>query len=38
MIFMCEIFAHQPIENYQFITRSIRIDGHATSVKLEASF
>ncbi len=38
MIFMCEIFAHQPTENYQFITRSIRIDGHATSVKLEASF
>ncbi|MGL4828501.1 MAG: ribbon-helix-helix domain-containing protein [Vibrio sp.] len=35
---MCEIFANQPKENYQFITRSIRIDGHATSVKLEASF
>lgn len=35
---MCEIFAHQPRENYQFITRSIRIDGHATSVKLETSF
>lgn len=35
---MCEIFAKQPQDNYQFITRSIRIDGHATSVKLEASF
>lgn len=35
---MCEIFARQPQENYQFITRSIRIDGHATSVKLESSF
>ncbi|GAJ77721.1 hypothetical protein JCM18905_3625 [Vibrio sp. JCM 18905] len=36
---MCEIFAKQPPQdNYQFITRSIRIDGHATSVKLEASF
>lgn len=35
---MCEIFANQPKENYQFITRSVRIDGHATSVKLEASF
>ncbi|WP_070962987.1 ribbon-helix-helix domain-containing protein [Vibrio sonorensis] len=35
---MCEIFAHQPKENYQFSTRSIRIDGHVTSVKLEASF
>lgn len=29
---MCEIFAKQPQQNYQFITRSIRIDGHATSV------
>ncbi|MDF2153809.1 ribbon-helix-helix domain-containing protein [Vibrio sp. CAU 1672] len=35
---MCEIFAKQPQENYQFITRSIRINGHATSVKLESSF
>ncbi len=35
---MCEIFAKQPQENYQFVTRSIRIDGHATSVKLESSF
>ncbi|MEZ8822393.1 ribbon-helix-helix domain-containing protein [Vibrio sp. 10N.222.54.A1] len=35
---MCEIFAHQPTESYQFVTRSIRIDGHATSVKLESSF
>lgn len=35
---MCEIFAKQPKENYQFVTRSIRIEGHATSVKLEASF
>ncbi|BDP29825.1 hypothetical protein VV208B2_09050 [Vibrio vulnificus] len=35
---MCEIFAKQPKENYQTITRSIRIDGHATSVKLEASY
>ena len=35
---MCEIFAKQPQENYKFITRSIRIDGHVTSVKLESSF
>lgn len=35
---MCEIFSHQPQENYQTIARSIRIDGHATSIKLEASF
>ncbi|PAR33343.1 ribbon-helix-helix domain-containing protein [Vibrio metoecus] len=35
---MCEIFANQPKDNYQFITRSVRIGGHATSVRLEASF
>lgn len=35
---MCEIFSNQPQENYQIIARSIRIDGHATSIKLEASF
>ncbi|GAA5646614.1 MULTISPECIES: ribbon-helix-helix domain-containing protein [Vibrio] len=35
---MCQIFANQPAETYQYITRSIRIDGHVTSVKLEASF
>ena len=35
---MCNIFSKQPKENYQFIARSIRIDGHATSIKLEASF
>ncbi|WP_339386280.1 ribbon-helix-helix domain-containing protein [Vibrio caribbeanicus] len=35
---MCEIFSNQPPENYQIIARSIRIDGHATSIKLEANF
>lgn len=35
---MCNIFSKQPQENYQTIARSIRIDGHATSIKLEASF
>jgi predicted DNA-binding ribbon-helix-helix protein len=35
---MCEIFSQQPQENYQTVARSIRIDGHATSIKLEASF
>ncbi|MDA0117034.1 ribbon-helix-helix domain-containing protein [Vibrio sp. T11.5] len=35
---MCEIFSNQPQENYQIIARSLRIDGHATSIKLEASF
>lgn len=35
---MCEIFSKQPVENYRYISRAIRIDGHATSVKLETSF
>jgi predicted DNA-binding ribbon-helix-helix protein len=35
---MCDIFSKQPQENYQTVARSIRIDGHATSIKLEASF
>ena len=35
---MCEIFSNQPPENYQIIARSIRIDGHATSINLEAKF
>lgn len=35
---VCEIFAGQPTENYQFITRSIRLGGHSTSVKLENKF
>ncbi|WP_376787824.1 ribbon-helix-helix domain-containing protein [Aliamphritea hakodatensis] len=35
---MCHIFAGQNPESYRFITRSIRLDGHSTSVKLEAKF
>jgi predicted DNA-binding ribbon-helix-helix protein len=35
---MCEVFSNQPKENYQTVARSIRIDGHATSIKLESSF
>lgn len=35
---MCELFSKQPLEGYQYKTRSIRLDGHVTSVKLEASF
>lgn len=35
---MCHIFAGQDPENYRFISRSIRLDGHSTSVKLEAKF
>ena len=35
---MCHIFAGQNPTNYSFITRSIRISGHATSVRLESKF
>lgn len=35
---MCQIFAHQPQRNYESQTRSIRIGGHATSVRLEMAF
>ncbi len=35
---MCRLFAHQPIENYQCETRSLRIGGHGTSIRLEALF
>lgn len=35
---MCHIFAGQDPENYKFVTRSIRLAGHSTSVKLEAKF
>lgn len=35
---MCSIFARQKPENYAFRTRSIRLGGHATSIRLEAAF
>ena len=35
---MCRMFAHQPQENYASQTRSIRIGGHGTSVRLETVF
>ncbi len=35
---MCHIFAGQNPENYRFISRSMRLAGHSTSVKLEAKF
>jgi len=35
---MCQLFAHQPQRNYQSQTRSLRIDGHATSIRLELAF
>ena len=33
---MCQIFAGQPPATYRPITRSFRLRGHATSVRLEA--
>ena len=35
---MCRIFADQDPCNYAFETRSLRIGGHATSVRLESLF
>lgn len=35
---MCRLFAHQDPSNYAFETRSLRIGGHSTSVRLESLF
>ena len=35
---MCRIFAGQAPENYEYITRSVRLGGHSTSIRLERSF
>jgi predicted DNA-binding ribbon-helix-helix protein len=35
---MCRIFAAQPPEAYASETRSVRLGGHVTSVRLEAAF
>lgn len=35
---MCRIFAGQDPANYENITRSLRLAGHATSIRLEAKF
>lgn len=35
---MCSLFAHQPARNYESQTRSLRIGGHCTSIRLELSF
>jgi predicted DNA-binding ribbon-helix-helix protein len=35
---MCQIFAGQDPINYECETRSIRIDGHVTSIRLEHLF
>ena len=35
---MCRMFAQQPPERYAYQTRSIRIGGHCTSIRLENVF
>jgi predicted DNA-binding ribbon-helix-helix protein len=35
---MCNVFAGQDPANYAYETRSVRLMGHATSVRLEAKF
>jgi len=35
---MCRLFAHQPQRDYESQTRSLRIGGHSTSIRLEMSF
>jgi len=35
---MCQLFASIPIEEYDFQSRSIRIQGHVTSIRLETMF
>ena len=35
---MCQIFADQPPEAYAYQTRSVRLGGHATSIRLEGAF
>ena len=35
---MCEVFAGQPKENYEPITRNLRLNGQSTSIRLERSF
>lgn len=35
---MCQIFAGQPRSSYRQVTRSFRLHGHSTSVRLEAKF
>ena len=35
---MCNIFSGIPRETYQCETRSVRLNGHATSIRLEAAY
>ena len=35
---MCHLFAHQAQRDYESQTRSLRMGGHSTSIRLEMSF
>ncbi|MBU2582408.1 MAG: ribbon-helix-helix domain-containing protein [Alphaproteobacteria bacterium] len=35
---MCQIFAGQNPAGFRSVTRSVRLSGHATSIRLEAAF
>jgi predicted DNA-binding ribbon-helix-helix protein len=35
---MCRIFAEQDPESYRVVTRSVRLNGFCTSIRLEAMF
>jgi len=35
---MCRILSSQPASSFAYQTRSVRLGGHATSIKLEAAF
>lgn len=35
---MCRMFSHQPQGNYESVTRSVRLGGHSTSIRLENTF
>ena len=35
---MCRLLSSQPASSFAYQTRSVRLGGHATSIKLEAAF
>lgn len=35
---MCKVYAGQPPESYEPVTRRLRLSGHSTSIRLERSF
>lgn len=35
---MCQIYASQLPDSYAYVTRSVRLNGYSTSIKIEAKF